>query len=765
MAGCLYSTLDKIILYEASMNRRKIAVMFACLSIALNAATSGDENLRVLPQTLDGVNPSDMMKCYLLRQARQNFEKWNREYDQLKTSQQITEYQKRLREKFIEAIGGLPEQTALKPQVTGIVQRNGYRVEKVIFESQPKHYVTAALFMPDSERFKPPYPAVLEPVGHSFAGKAQNMYQTVGALMALNGMAALVFDPIEQGERGQLLSEWPRLWGVTAHTMVGVGSILLGRNTARFEIWDGMRAIDYLRSRPEVDPNRIGCVGLSGGGTQTSYLMALDDRIMAASPACYITNFDRLLSTIGPQDAEQNIYGQLTFGMDHADYLMMRAPRPTMVCAATKDFFDIDGTWTSFRYAKRLYSRTGFAERVELIEHDGDHGYHPPMREATVRWMMRWLRGKDEPITEPNIELLSEKEIQCTPDGQMMLLEGARSTYDLNRDFEKQLASKRHKLWSTMERAELLARVRKLTGIRTLTELPEPKVEKVGVINRAEYNIDKLILKHEDGIYLPALMFVAKQTSSQNAVLYVHEKGKDADANEGGPIENLVNSGHLVLAVDLRGTGETQQTAQTYFMPHCGSDGQDFYTAYLLGRSYVGMRAEDILVCTRLLQQKQQGRVDLVAVGHVSVPALHAAALESDIFGSVRLVRPLVSWSNVIELGLSYNQLVSTVHGALTTYDLPDLAGILEAKLTIEQPLNALGKPIEVKRVVRSASCVMRNFTQYDIRNTQYEVPLFQSSRGFSIFDFLLNLAWAYSDTSISSSLLVHSSSTTNNKQ
>ncbi|GAG03899.1 unnamed protein product, partial [marine sediment metagenome] len=265
----------------------------------------------------------------------------------------------------------MPRRTPLNPRVTGVVHRKGYKVEKVIFESQPKHYVTGALFVPDSNRFEPPYPGVLEPVGHSFTAKAREIYQTVGALLALNGMVALVFDPIDQGERGQMLSQWPSISGTKAHTMLGVGSILLGRNTARFEIWDGMRAIDYLQSRPEVDPNRIGCAGLSGGGTQTSYLMALDDRIAAAAPACYLTSFDRLLSTIGPQDAEQNIYGQLAFGMDHADYLMMRAPKPTLICAATNDFFDIAGTWASFRYAKRLYSRMEFAERIDLIEHDG----------------------------------------------------------------------------------------------------------------------------------------------------------------------------------------------------------------------------------------------------------------------------------------------------------------------------------------------------------------------------------------------------------
>jgi hypothetical protein len=132
---------------------------------------------------------------------------------------------------------------------------------------------------------------VLVPCGHAKNAKGYDEYQTVGT--AGLWMAALVFDPIDQGERGQYLGPdgWPKHWGTRAHTMFGVGCTLLGRNTARFEIWDGMRAIDYLQSRPEVDPQRIGCTGNSGGGTQTSYLMALDDRIGAAAPSCYLCGF------------------------------------------------------------------------------------------------------------------------------------------------------------------------------------------------------------------------------------------------------------------------------------------------------------------------------------------------------------------------------------------------------------------------------------------------------------------------------------------
>jgi hypothetical protein len=454
-----------------------------------------------------------------------------------------------------------------------------------------------------------------------------------------------------------------------------------------------MRAIDYLQSRSEVDPKRIGCTGNSGGGTQTSYLMSLDDRIIAAAPSCYITSLERLLNTIGPQDAEQNIYGQIAFGMDHADYLMMRAPTPIMICAATKDFFDIKGVWDSFRYAKRLYSRLGYAERIGLLENDATHNYNRLQRESVVRWMARWLLKKDEPITEPDIILLSEEEIKCSSGGQVMLLDGARSTYDLNRDYEKDLAERRKKLWATKARTELLEKVRQITDTRKLSELPMPEIVSAGILERDGCQIKKLIIKPEAGIVLPALMFVP-ETNASRPVLYLHEKGKDVDALPGGPIEQLMKAGRCVLAVELRGTGETKSDNKRKLCEATGVDWKDVFMAYLLGRSYVGMRAEDILTCARFLSKEKAGPVDLITVGNVGVPALHAAAFEPVLFNAVKLVRSLSSWSSVVESGCSLNQQVNAVHGALTLYDLPKLRDTLGNKLTIEEPRDALGRPL-----------------------------------------------------------------------
>jgi hypothetical protein len=379
--------------------------------------------------------------------------------------------------------------------------------------------------------------------------------------------------------------------------------------------------------------------------------------------------------------------------MDHADYLMMRAPMPILICAATEDFFDITGVWNSFRYAKRLYTRMEFAERIDLLENDAGHNYNRLQRQGIVRWMSRWLLEKDLPITEPEIKLLSDEDVQCAPGGQVMNIDGARSTYDLNRDFEKELASRRKKLWADKSRAELLDEVRRIAGIRKLAELPEPKITSSETVERDGYQVKKMILTPEDDIYLPALMFIPGTDAGQAAVLYIHEEGKSAVAGPGGPIEAMVKTGKFVLVVDVRGTGETQQSKQNKFTDAIGLDWKDVFTAYLLGRSYVGMRAEDVLVCAHFLQQEQKGPVDLIAAGNVTIPALHAAALEPDLFGSVRLTGLLNSWSNVIELGRSYNQQVNAVHGALTTYDLPNLAATLGEKLIIKEPLDALGQP------------------------------------------------------------------------
>jgi len=667
------------------------------LLVSVSGILSAKEppDLTVLPKTIDGGPPGDMMKRHLVANIQSACETWRKRYEKLKTPEQIAEYQKRQRTFFADQLGLWPKRTALNPQITGVIKRKGFSVEKIIFESQPKHYVTALLFLPDPKRHKPPHAGAVVPCGHSALGKGCDPYQRAAALLAMNGIAALVFDPIDQGERGQILDPKgrPPMWGTRAHTMLGVGSILLGRNTAWFEVWDGMRAIDYLQSRKEVDANRIGCTGNSGGGTQTSYLMALDDRVSCAAPGCYLTSFQRLSQTIGPGDAEQNVFGQIAFGMMEADYVLMRAPKPTLICCTTRDFFDIRGTWDTFRRAKRVYTRLGFSERVDLVEADGKHGFHMPLREAMVRWMMRWLDGRDKPITEPNdLKVLTKSEFRCTPSGQVMAIRGARSVYDINDDLAAVLSKRREELWKPDRCKETLKKAAQLAGIRSLDKLSEPTVTAAGTIKRNNYSIEKFVIRPEAGVYLPALLITPAKKTTGTPMLYVHEKGKTADFDK--ITDKPLAAGRTVLAIDLRGVGETAQKKQGKFSPHIGADWQDFFSAYLLGRSFVGMRAEDILICARWLAKREKtDSVGLVAVGFVGVPALHAAAIEPDIFTSVELDRTLVSWEDVIRKRIVKRQLINTVHGALEVYDLPDLTNALGDKITITNPVDATGRP------------------------------------------------------------------------
>jgi hypothetical protein len=275
-----------------------------------------------------------------------------------------------------------------------------------------------------------------------------------------------------------------------------------------------------------------------------------------------------------------------------------------------------------------------------------------------------------------------------------MTLPDARSVYDLNEDYENALAKHRASTWAGGDQPALIEQVRHLAGIRKLSELPKPQVAVLEPVARVEYRIEKLIIRPEEGIVLPALLFLPEKPKSDCVVLYVHEKGKAADAGAGGPIERLVQSGKAVLAVDLRGTGQTCSISNRWG----GPEYQDAYFAYMLGRSCVGMRAEDVLICARYAAERMaDGRdnaVQLVAIGKVGIAALHAATVEPHLFQSVKLSRTLVSWSNVIHSHLNQGQVINLVHGALSHYDLPDIAATLGNKLTVEQAVDAMGTAI-----------------------------------------------------------------------
>jgi len=654
----------------------------ACLALAVLCGAPLPEDLRCLSDREPAADT--LFYSALQEEAYQALDRRQATYEQLKAEEQIKSYQEKLRTFFVKQLGDFPDRTPLNSQVVGKLAGEGYSIEKVIFESQPNHHVTATLYLPDAV---PPYPAVLVSSGHSRPGKAADYNQRFGIVLARHGMAALCYDPIGQGERSQILTAdgQPQFTNTTTeHYLVGIGSILVGTNTARYRVWDGIRAIDYLTSRPEIDRERIGFTGCSGGGTLTSYIMALDDRVTCAAPSCYLTTFRRLVETIGPQDAEQNIFNQVAFGLDQPDYVLLRAPKPTLFSATTGDFFDIQGTWDNYRQAKRVFGKLGYPERVDLVEAVGTHGVQPLNLVGITRWMRRWLVGKDEAISLEPIETRPESDLLCTEKGQVLLLPGERTVFDLNVEIERRLAHERREYWSKTPRADALAAVRKTVGVRPLSEITPPQMTEAGRVDRADYHIDKLVLETDSGVPLAGLTF-HPQKPQRDAYLYLHDGGKTADGAPGGPIEKLVKEGYVVVAIDLRGTGETEARRQDKLL----GDAKTYYLAYLLGQTLVGLHTEDALAAGKFVahyKTKNPRRVHLVGVGRAGIAALHAAALEPDVFASVTIRDSLEAWSPIVAKQVPQGLLTTTVHGALRIYDLPDLAATIDpSKLKVER--------------------------------------------------------------------------------
>ena len=341
--------------YHRAVKRRNFLSLLAAAGVP--AGAQSNDQLNFLTGLPDGRKLNEMLPNYVNGKAFALLDQRSGAVAKLSTAAELEARRRYVRQKLMESVGEFPARTPLNARVVGTLDRGDHRVEKVIFESQPKFYVTANLYLPKSGQA--PYPAILFPLGHEEGAKAHSAWQSVLVSLARKGFVCLAWDPIGQGERIQLWDDDFKnskvIRSTTEHTILGIQSILLGDTLARYTIWDGIRALDYLLSRPEVDAKRIGVTGNSGGGTHTAYLAALDDRIHVAAPSCYITSWRRLIETIGPQDAEQCLPGWLAAGLDHGDFILSFAPKPYLMLSAIRDFFSITGARETYaRIARRV---------------------------------------------------------------------------------------------------------------------------------------------------------------------------------------------------------------------------------------------------------------------------------------------------------------------------------------------------------------------------------------------------------------------------
>ncbi|MGD0125418.1 MAG: acetylxylan esterase [Terriglobia bacterium] len=551
-----------------------------------------------------------------------------------------------VRAKILELLGGLPDYKGpLNARVTGRIERPRYTIEKVIFESLPQFYVTADLYLP---RESGKHPGVLIPMGHWEQGKLAA--QPIAANLAMKGFVALAYDPVGQGERQQAYDrriEASLIGGATdQHFQAGAQSILAGENFARYRIWDGMRALDYLVSRPEVDRDKLGATGCSGGGTLTTYIAALDPRIKVAAPACYINSWRQLFA--GPiGDSEQSFPFFLSSGLDVADYIELFAPKPWLINSTVGDFFPIEGARHAYQEALDWYRIYSAEERIRWAIGPGPHGTPLEIREAIYQWMIRWLKDGRGNFREEPVELALDSDLLATPSGQV---EGREMYQVIQEGFRERMKQGNSE--------QLLAEIRKWSEDRA----GQPPLVRVLRDDPGEvFRTQELELEVEPGLEISGTLYAPLASGRKPAVLLI-----DLDA----PLaERLATRGALVLNLYPRGLplpplGEDQAATK-----------QDI-RAWVIGKNMAGMRAFDIQRGVDALEARPDvdaGSVRAIARDVSGVWLLMAAAIDTRI-GRIWLDRTPYSLRAALDVPIARDLHDAVIPGFALHWDLDDLA-------------------------------------------------------------------------------------------
>jgi pimeloyl-ACP methyl ester carboxylesterase len=558
-----------------------------------------------------------------------------------------------VRSRLLEMWGPLPaERTELNAKSLGSIPGDDYLIERIIFESRPKFYVTANLYRPKTtpERL----PAILFPPGHTAEGKAYEPYQRFGILGARHGFAVLIWDPIGQGERLQLWD--PALQAslvgpdTAEHSALGQQCYLLGLNLMQYRIWDAGRAIDYLETRDDIDSERIGMAGSSGGGMETLQFAAFEPRIKVAIPVSAVATFRAKTEALRIADPEQVLYGTLRYGIDHPELLAAFAPRPLMIGAPTQDFIPIDAARSTFNAVVEAYSLLDAAGKLRFTETNDKHGMNQQLREAAIDWMLRWLTDNSHAVHEAPVKILSEQELRCTNSGQVADTPGAASVTTWNHAYAKQIAPGRKVPAGPSEFEIYQSQI--IQGVREISRVGE--------------------FRPEVGILVPDRVFEVGAFARGEA-LVVAERGMNDPEVRREVIDPIVAAGYQVVAIDVRGWGETAPKLPDFDV---GFDWDDFfaYRGLEIGRPLLGQRVKDVLAAAPKRLRNREWLV--VGVGAGALVAAHAAALEPRITQLIT-VDGLLSYRSLLEDPLTKQPFSSFLPGVLGAYDVRDLYAAL----------------------------------------------------------------------------------------
>ena len=625
------------------------------------------------------------LNTYLLQQVHDQYAARQVAFQKaLRSPADAAAYSAHIRQRFRVLLGKMPERSPLNATITGRIQREGYHIEKIVYESFPHHHVTANLYVPEG---KGPFAAALLFCGHEDQSKATESYQKTAILFAKNGFVVFVIDPISQSERYQLVGSDGQLLtrgGTTEHTLLNEAANLLGGSAPADELWDNVRGLDYLVTRPEVDTARIGCLGNSGGAMQTIYFAAFDPRIKVMAPCSYLATRERTLELGGPADGCAQIPGEGAAGLELDDFLMAAAPAPLLVLAGRYDFIDYTGVVTAFGELKKFYTTLGRPAQVELFTYEDGHGISQPKREAAVTWFRRWLYKDPRPVHEGVLASLTVQDLQVTPKGQVSASypDEVSLTQRNLKAFDELAAARQNFQRHYPEKKESI--IRRLLSLDDTTKTV--RVELTGTNTRNSINYQRMILRRGTQMPLPALLLLPAGAPNK-LIIWLPGQGKNKLLDSTAILQGYLASGAAVLTADLRGLGETEDRAEFNDPKYYNREYRNDLLALHTGRNIVGQRTADIKTLFDLVAADARLSnlpVDVYASGGAAVPALHAACLWRRI-NHWTLQLPLRSYREVFERPTAKDWYMNIVPGVLNYYDLPDLVQMAGAnKITLQ---------------------------------------------------------------------------------
>ena len=627
--------------------------------------------------------------------------------DGITTRQQVLDRQRAVVEQLWTMLGGRLDRGPLNPRATGVVERPGYRIEKLTYESRPRLYVTANLYVPSGSGR---HPAILGPLGHSANGKAWPSYQRLFSNLARKGYVVLAYDPFGQGERIEYPGAAPGQTalgsgGTTEHEYAGRRLILLGANFGLFRAWDGIRGIDYLLTRPEVDPDRLGCCGQSGGGTLTQFLAALDGRIRAAVVSEGNTE-DLAQTDVEPpgsaDDAEQNIIPALARGIDRADLLYAFAPKPLLIGITLHDAGHtyspeyVTGTLDMLEEYRRAWRLLDADGRVAVQATTQQHGYGYEMRRATYAWFNRWfgMANADDGETSQAVE--PDETLFVTPTGFVTTSFGGETALSLTRQLAAAVATP-----ASLDPAETRKRIRTVLAIDAPAS-GDLSSRILARIRKPGYLAEQFEILSEREIRTPGWLLTPDQASAATPTLfYLGEGGAWAAIGEGGFLERLCVAGRCrVAVVDVRGRGDCAiaypARGRFYFPSRIANEAYLAWFTMMLGRPILGGQVCDALRGLEYLQS-QPGvvgdRISLMGDGPHGVIALYAAALDEKTRGVA--LRQTVTDYRSLATAERYTQPFGIyAYGLLREFDLPQIAGALGSRpVLLINPVGPTGEP------------------------------------------------------------------------